>query len=355
MSLSDGLVEEPVAGVGAFLRYSRKFLTCLSYIVISAILIRFNKMMMKSNHFPHALALSAIHMLVCSILCSVLYLIFPSLFTGMESSRGQRLSLLKWFVPIGCCFAVMLFGSNQAYVYCSVTFLQFMKEANVMLVFVFSCLIGLQSFTRLRCLVIIWVIVGAALAVSGEVHFKWIGFAFQAVSQLAEVSRMIMGEIVLGSRKLDPLTYNMMLAPISLLVLIVGNAVHWSPGTMVDLARWWPLILANACVAFCLNVTVAAVIKECSAVGFVLAGLTKDIAIVLFSAIAFREAVTRQQALAFAITIAGVFFWSYMKIYPNAVTVQLIERALGVEPELAPGEKASLLAKDTPTAAEKKV
>jgi len=335
------------------LNHSKKFIYCLLYIVISAGLIRFNKMLMKKDHFPHALALSAIHMFTCTIFCTVLYSLFPGLFPGMETSKGQRVSLLKWFVPIGCCFAVMLFGSNQAYMYCSVTFLQFMKEGNVMLVFVFSCIVGLQSFTRLRCLVIVWVIIGATISVSGEVHFKWLGFIYQAISQLAEVSRMIMGEIVLSGRKLDPLTYNMFLAPICLFVLIIANAVHWSENTLVDFQEWWPLIIVNACLAFCLNIVVAAVIKECSAVGFVLAGLTKDIAIVLFSALAFHEKVTSQQGAAFLITIMGVSFWSYMKLHPSAMLVRSLERMLCVEPTV-PSEKAALIQKE-PLTAEKRV
>eukprot|EP00415_Alexandrium_ostenfeldii_P001028 UN1028 len=72
---------------------------------------------------------------------------------------------------------------------------------------------------------------------------------------------MIMGEIVLSGRKLDPLTYNMFLAPICLCVLVIANLVHWSHGTFEDFREMWPLVFANACVAFCLNILVAAVIK----------------------------------------------------------------------------------------------
>lgn len=347
--------ESPRSAGAAMLTYSRKLLYCLLYIVVSGGLIRFNKLMMKKDHFPHALALSACHMVVCSLLCSGLYAAFPRFFPGMEVVREQRMDLLKWFLPIGLCFAVMLFGSNQAYIYCSVTFLQFMKEANVMLVFVFSCIVGLQSFTRLRCVVILWVIVGASISVSGEVHFKWVGFLFQGVSQLAEVSRMIMGEIVLSGRKLDPLTYNMFLAPICLLVLVVANAVHWQPGIMADFAQWWPLILLNALVAFALNILVAAVIKECSAIGFVLTGLLKDIAIVVFSACAFHEHVTGKQAGAFVVTVLGVCFWSYMKLYPSSAFVRGCERILCSD-VAAEREKEALLPHEVqPNSAQKKV
>merc|ERR1719210_165511 len=132
----------------------------------------------------------------------------------------------------------------------------------------------------------------ASFAVSGEIRFKWAGFIYMAVSQLAECSRMVMGEIVLSGMKLDPLTYTLFLAPICCIVLIIGNLVQFSPGTFHDFSVMWPLLLGNACVAFALNVLVATVIKECSAVGFVLAGLTKDMAVVIFSAVFFDETVT---------------------------------------------------------------
>eukprot|EP00420_Gonyaulax_spinifera_P038530 CAMPEP_0197873702 /NCGR_PEP_ID=MMETSP1439-20131203/3425_1 /TAXON_ID=66791 /ORGANISM="Gonyaulax spinifera, Strain CCMP409" /LENGTH=348 /DNA_ID=CAMNT_0043492765 /DNA_START=67 /DNA_END=1113 /DNA_ORIENTATION=+ len=325
--------------------YFGKLCLCLMYIIVSACLIRYNKLMMQKDHFPHSLALSCIHMVVSSLFCGGLYMVCPFMFPAMETTKGNRLSLLKWFVPIGVCFAIMLFGSNQAYLYCSVTFLQFMKEANVMLVFIISCAVGLQSANRMKTLIIIWVIAGASISVSGEVHFKWAGFIYQAVSQLAECSRMVMGEIVLSGRKLDPLTYTLFLAPICLIVLAIANAVHWSPNTLHDLAQWWPLLIGNACVAFLLNVLVACVIKECSAVGFVLCGLTKDMVIVIFSAVFFHEQVTSNQAVAFVITILGVFYWSYVKTAPESPLVKGVERMLCMPPKEA--AEADPLIKDT--------
>merc|ERR1740123_2121212 len=211
-----------------------------------------------------------------------------------------------------------------------------------MIVFIISCIVGLQSCNRLRAVIIIWVIAGASVAVSGEVHFKWAGFICQAVSQLAECSRMVMGEIVLSGKKLDPLTYTLFLAPICFIVLVIGNAVHWSPGTFRDLPAMCPLLLGNACVAFALNVLVATVIKECSAVGFVLCGLTKDCVIVIFSAVAFSEEVTTKQAIGFAVTLAGVFFWSYCKTYPQSAVVTNIQKMLWMPLE-EPGESDPLI------------
>jgi len=329
---------------------TRKLCLCMFYIIVSATLIRFNKFLMHKDRFPFSLALSAVHMVVSTVCCLVLNLVAPSLMPKMIETRGHRLELMKWFVPIALCFAVMLFGSNEAYMYCNVTFLQFMKEANVMLVFLLSCVVGLQVLNRTRAVVLLWVIAGASISISGELTFSALGFVLQGVSQIAECSRMVMGEIVLsGPRKLDPLTYTMFLAPTCLVVLVIANLFHWDPITWSRMVAWWPQLLANAGVAFLLNVTVATVVKECSAVGFVLTGLIKDIVIVSFSAAFFGEHVTNMQRAAFTITIGGVAFWSMMRITPEAPPVQALERMLCVQHSKADEteEHAPLLSKQT--------
>eukprot|EP00418_Pyrodinium_bahamense_P071563 CAMPEP_0179084804 /NCGR_PEP_ID=MMETSP0796-20121207/38371_1 /TAXON_ID=73915 /ORGANISM="Pyrodinium bahamense, Strain pbaha01" /LENGTH=347 /DNA_ID=CAMNT_0020782231 /DNA_START=33 /DNA_END=1076 /DNA_ORIENTATION=- len=306
----------------------KKLMLCATYIAVSTILIRFNKLMMQEDHFPFAMALSCFHMIVSSVLCVVLYLGKPSMFPAMESTKGQRLALMRWFFPISVCFAVMLFGSNKAYIYCSVTMLQFMKEANVMLVFLISCVVGLQSINRLRVVLIIWVIASATVSVSGDIRFSLTGILFQATSQVAECSRVVLGELILKGFNLDPLTYMIFVAPTSFAILFVATLCNWSPQIWLAFLQWWPLLLLNAGVAFILNLLVVTIIKEISAVGFTLTGLTKDIVIVVLSCIIFGEPITMVQWSAFGATLLGVGFWSLLKISPSSLPVQMLERAL---------------------------
>jgi len=301
---------------------------CIVYIGISTTLIRFNKHLMTKDVFPFSLALSTIHMIVSTTLCWLLYMVKPSMFPAMRTVEGKKLDMAKWFVPIGACFAVMLYGSNQAYIYCSVAMLQFMKEANVMIVFLISCAAGLQIMNRLRFALIVWVIVGATISVSGDLQFSLVGIAFQAISQLAECARIVLGEFMLSGRKLDPMTYTAFMAPTCFAVLAVANAVAWNPAVVPAFMTHWRLLAANAGVAFLLNVLVATVIKELSAVGFVLTGLTKDIFIVVLSCVIFGEQVTHAQSLAFCMTLAGAGMWSLMKILPEAPPLRLLKRAL---------------------------
>jgi len=305
---------------------------CAGYIALSGGLINFNKYLMHKGRFPHPMALTAMHMFASLVLTSLVLLVRPSAMPSVEACKGKVGQLYKYLAPIGVLFAIMLYGSNRAYLYCSVAFLQFMKEANVVLVFLFSAMCGLQFINRQRVFVIAWVILGSTLCVSGELNFVFIGFMIQGLSQFAECMRAVIAEIVLSGNdfKLDPMSYTMFVAPVCLLVLVIGNALIWEQAVLDDLAVWWPYLIPNACIAFCLNVTIAQVIKETSAVGFIITGVVKDIALVVFSSVVFHDLITMKQWLSFTVTLSGVFFWSFMKINPNHPIIGSFEKMLGV-------------------------
>jgi len=303
---------------------------CSFYIVISASLIEFNKHLMHKDRFPYAVAMTTCHMAMTCLLCNFLYWAKPSLYPAMAQTEGQRLRLLQWFVPLGCLFALGLSCSNKAYLYCSVAFLQFMKESNVASVFAMGSLVGLQQCTRVRLFVLLWIVFGASIAVHGEVDFIWLGFGIQVVSQVAECSKTVLGEMIMkGSLKLDPLTYTRFMSPICLCVLLVATATTWEHEIAVRFKEWWHLLLPNACLAFVLNVVVAMIIKECSSLTFMLTGLVKDMIIVLASTVVFGEIVVHQQILGFVVCMAGILFWSHMRINPDSLSVKGLQMALG--------------------------
>mmetsp|Transcript_85412 Transcript_85412/g.241825 ORF Transcript_85412/g.241825 Transcript_85412/m.241825 type:complete len:354 (-) Transcript_85412:90-1151(-) len=333
---------------------------CTGYIALSGGLINFNKYLMHKGRFPHPMALTAMHMTASLILCSLVLLVRPSAMPSVESCKGKLAKLYKYLAPIGFLFAIMLYGSNRAYLYCSVAFLQFMKEANVVLVFLFSALAGLQLVNRQRIVVIAWVILGSSLCVHGELNFVFIGFALQGVSQLAECARAVVAELVLtGSEfKLDPLSYTFFMAPVCLIVLGIGNVITWDHSVITDLAVWWPYLIPNACIAFCLNVMIAQVIKETSAVGFIITGVVKDICLVVFSSVFFHDSITANQWLSFSVTLSGVFFWSFMKVFPDHAAVKTFEKMVGIGYGPFPGAplgKKQIESEATPLLGEKKV
>jgi len=319
-------------------------LLCVVYIALSATLIQFNKWLMNPARFPHAMLLTTIHMFTTLVLCNLFYFLCPGMYPSMSKVAGNEVTLIKSFVPLGLLFAVGLFLSNQAYLYCNAAFLQFMKESNIVVVFGLSAMVGLTQLSRAKSLNIFWITTGAALAVTGEVHFAAVGFVCQAISQLAECAKNVLGEWIMtgGKLKLDPLTYTMFMAPVCLTFLLIGNIFSWDQTCIRDVKAWWAYLVPNACLAFALNISISVLIKEGSAMAFILSGLVKDVAIVLVSAHIFHEQVVLQQYFGFAICLSGVFFWSYAKVSPQSPVVVAFYELCGSNLENAK-EKAPLL------------
>lgn len=304
---------------------------CAAYIVVSPALIRFNKFLMQPDKFPHSMALALLHMTVTLVLNSALYIVRPSLFPGVQAAEGKRIELLKWFVPIGGFFAIALYTSNRAYIYCDVAFLQLMKESNVMICFLLSCLVGIQSMDRVKLFIVTWVVAASAYAVGEELDFVLFGFLLQVVSQLAESIRTVMGECVLtgAGLKLDPLSYTLFTAPVCLVVLLIGTAATWEPTIWTSFVHNWYLLVPNALLAVLLNWLVASIIKETSAVGYTMTGVLTDTFIVLVSAASFGEIITGKQVIGFFGSITGIVFWSILRAQPDSPLVARAYAAFG--------------------------
>merc|ERR1719335_520879 len=127
----------------------------------------------------------------------------------MNQALHKQQQVFKYFVPVSFLFVLGVICSNQAYLYCNVAFLQFMKEWNVALVFLFSCLAGSQVCDRVKFAVVLWIVLTACMAVTGDMKFSHLGFVIQACSQLGETTRIVLQEWLLSGSdvRLDPLTY----------------------------------------------------------------------------------------------------------------------------------------------------
>jgi len=245
----------------------------------------------------------------------------------MGKAVEKRFTLMKYLVPIALLFSVSLWLSNEAYAYSSVAFLQFIKESNLTVVYLLSCLCGLQTLKCQKMGIIAWIILGCSLCVHGELNFVWAGLILQVGALICECSKNVMGELVLSGQdlKLDPLTFTAFQAPLTFVPLSLGVLFMLSTGRTDGLSaalqQNWHLLLPNSMMAFALNITLSAIIKHLSAVSFVLAGLVKDMAIVLASGFVFGDVITTQQCLGFAVTIAGVACWSHLRLMENAEDV----------------------------------
>jgi len=318
---------------------SQEFLTstglalCLGlvYCSISAGLIAYNKYLIHEDRFPFAVPLVLFHMLFCSGFTGMLYLLQPSLFPSLTDPACKvvvdRKLVLGGALPIAVLFAVQLALSNTAYLHSSVAFLQMMKEANLVLVYALSLLFSLERFSWRSIRILTGILLATAMTIRGEAHFSAVGFTIQGVSQIFESMKIVLQAMLLSNagKKLDALTYILLVMPLCFLVLgslLCVLLFVWPSRTLAtphisDMSAWWPHLLANACVAFLLNVTIALVVKKSSAVAFILCGIVKDASILLAGGVLLRELITLQQGVGFGLQLSLITVYSLAKTFPE--------------------------------------
>lgn len=301
------------------------------YIIISAGMIAFNKYLMNAERFPFAVPLVLLHSAFSSIIAFILFLVKPSLFPSLtDPVRKVPVDMelmLTGALPIALLFSVQLVLSNTAYLHSSTAFLQMMKEANLVLVYAFSLLFALESFSWNKGKVLFAIMIATFLTIHGELQFSWIGFVIQGTGQLFESLKIVFQGFVLSNsgRKLDALSYVLLVMPLCFMVLgsvyfflaKVHPIEQFKLPSWDHLTMWWPVLLANCCVAFSLNLTIAFFMKFSSPISFILAGIAKDACIVGAGAGMLGEMVSPMQAAAFILQLGLIWVWSMMKLFPE--------------------------------------
>jgi len=300
------------------------------YVAFSTALIAYNKFLMHADRFPYAIALVLLHSIFCSLCTGLLFLCKPSMFPSLTDPARKvnvdRSLIAKGALPIAVLFSAQLVLSNTAYLHSSVAFLQMMKECNIVLVYVFSLVAVLEKFSWRSVGILLFIVIATTMTIHGEVHFSLTGFVIQGTGQLFECCKIVLQAMLLTSagRKLDALTYVMLVMPLCAILLGGGYCAftvfpheHFMTPQWHHLVQWWPHLLANACIAFALNVVIALFVKHSSAVAFILVGILKDAMIVAAGGLIFKEVITLVQGIGFFLQLCGIVTWSMMKQFPE--------------------------------------
>ena len=93
-------------------------------------------------------------------------------------------------MPIGGLFAVVLWLGNACYLYLSVSFIQMLKAAMPVSVFLTSVAIGTTQYSHATALNMVVVAVGVAIASFGEIDFVLFGVVLQIIAIVCESLRI---------------------------------------------------------------------------------------------------------------------------------------------------------------------
>ena len=200
--------------------------------------------------------------------------------------------------------------------------MQMLKAFTPVAVLIFSFFSGLEKTSVMELYIVGIICIGVALTSAGETLFSWTGFTFQSLAIVAESSRLVLTNLLMRQLKLDPLSSLYYIAPMCAL-FILAPCLYFEaallPFDRMYTTEFVVTMLVNATVAFTLNVAVVLLISNTSALVLTLAGIGKDILLVLLSVTVLGSPVTPLQYDGYAVALLGLNMHKEYKKNPERI------------------------------------
>ncbi|PWN41291.1 TPT-domain-containing protein [Ceraceosorus guamensis] len=279
------------------------------WIALSSSVIVYNKYVLDTKaglNFPYPVFLTTFHMAFATVGTRLLAR-FTHLLDGLANVEMTSDRWYKNILPIGALFSASLVTSNMAYLTLSVSFIQMLKAFTPVAVLLISFAFGLKQLSGMLVVIVGSISFGVAIASYGEIEFAMEGFIYQVAAVAFESSRLVMIQVLLQGLKMDPLVSLYYFAPVcaaintALLIFTEGLA------PFLDISRLGPFVLVtNAGVAFALNIAAVFLIGAASSLTLTLAGVVKDIMLILASVFFLGSTITGLQIFGYAIALGGL-------------------------------------------------
>ncbi|KAG0649005.1 putative sugar phosphate phosphate translocator [Hyphodiscus hymeniophilus] len=282
----------------------------ISWIALSSITILFNKYILSNLEFPAIL--TCWHLAFATLMTQILART-TTLLDGRKTVKMTGKVYLRAIVPIGVLYSASLVCSNQTYLYLSVAFIQMLKASAPVAVLITSWLFGVASPKLQVLLNVLIIVAGVALASFGEIKFVWLGFFYQMGGIVFEAIRLIMIQILLSGdgQNMDPLVSLYYYAPVCAVMNgIVAVVTEMGTFNMDDVWRVGVFVLlANAGVAFLLNISSVFLIGKTSGLVMTLCGVLKNILLVIASVLIWGTIISSLQILGYGIATLGLIYY----------------------------------------------
>ncbi|KAI9666414.1 MAG: hypothetical protein M1821_004350 [Bathelium mastoideum] len=283
-----------------------------TWISLSSSVIIFNKWILDSAKFQFPVFLTTWHLLFATLMTQIMARTTNMLDSRKSVPMTGRI-YLRAIVPIGLFFSLSLICGNITYLYLSVAFIQMLKATTPVAVLLATWSLGVAPPNFKTLGNVSFIVVGVVIASFGEIKFVLIGVLFQLGGIVFEAIRLVMVQRLLSSAefKMDPLVSLYYFAP-ACAAMNGMVCLFWEIPKMSMYDIWNVgvfTLLANAVVAFLLNVSVVLLIGKTSSLVYTLCGVLKDILLVVASMVIFGDPVSALQIFGYSIALAGLVYY----------------------------------------------
>ncbi|KAF5537365.1 triose phosphate 3-phosphoglycerate phosphate translocator [Fusarium mexicanum] len=310
-AVDNGFSEKPLnQGTGSGIHASVYIIT---WIFFSNTTILFNKWLIDTAGFRYPIILTTWHLVFATIATQLLART-TSLLDSRHSLPITRRLYIRTILPIGVLYSASLVFSNIVYLYLSVAFIQMLKSTGPVCTLVASWMWGVAQPDSKTFGNIMLIVAGVAISSFGEIEFSWWGFLFQMCGTIAEAVRVVMIQVMLSAEglRMDPLVGLYYYAPVCTLMNMFvvlfseGPRFKWEDAAQAG----YGVLLANACLAFFLNVISVFLIGKTSGLVMTLSGILKSILLVAASVVLWGTHISLTQTLGYAVALMGLVLYS---------------------------------------------
>ncbi|ETI26058.1 hypothetical protein G647_02835 [Cladophialophora carrionii CBS 160.54] len=284
----------------------------VTWIGFSGGVILFNKWLLDTLGFKFPITLTAWHMMFATFMTQLLART-TTLLDGRKTVKMTGKVYLRAILPIGFFFSLSLICGNKAYLYLSVAFIQMLKACMPVAVLLTTWAMGVAPPSLKTLGNVSFIVVGVVIASYGSIEFNLTGFLYQAGGITFEATRLVLVQRLLSSAeyKMDPLVSLYYFAPVCAvmngLTALVVEVPGMSMKNVYDVGIF--TLVANAMVAFLLNVSVVFLIGKTSSLVLTLCGILKDILLVAASMLIWGTPVTNLQFFGYSIALGGMLYY----------------------------------------------
>ncbi|WFD07358.1 hypothetical protein MVES1_002721 [Malassezia vespertilionis] len=283
------------------------------WIALSSSVIVYNKYVLDNLKYPYPVFLTTFHMAFAAIGTRVLAR-YTTLLKGLSNVEMNMERWTRNILPIGALFSGSLVFSNMAYLSLNVSFIQMLKAFTPVAVLLISFAFGLKKLSGTLTMIVAMISVGVCLASYGEVDFDITGFVYQVLAIAFESTRLVMVQVLLQGLKMDPLVSLYYFSPVCAALNMCLLPFTEGLAPFRSLAQLGPVVLlSNAGVAFGLNIASVFLIGAASSLTLTLAGVLKDILLILGSMWILGSRVTGLQFIGYAIALGGLVLFKTHK------------------------------------------
>ncbi|KAJ6096227.1 sugar phosphate/phosphate translocator [Penicillium sp. IBT 16267x] len=282
------------------------------WITLSSSVILFNKYLLDYANFRFPIVLTTWHLTFATIMTQILART-TTVLDGRKTVKMTGRVYLRAIVPIGLMFSLSLICGNMTYLYLSVAFIQMLKATTPVAVLLATWGMGMAPVNYKTLMNVSIIVIGVVIASFGEIKFVMVGFLFQLGGIVFEATRLVMVQRLLSSAeyKMDPMVSLYYFAPVCAVmngsVALFLEVPHLTMDHIYNVGVW--VLIANAMIAFLLNVSVVFLIGKTSSLVMTLCGVLKDILLVAASMMLWNTPVTPLQFFGYSVALIGLVYY----------------------------------------------